>query len=81
MQDQAQYDRELLEAACRPDADSFFQHVASKADRHRICGLSPTYTLLRVTEPKRGELLKYDQAVELDGTACVSFASAAFYDG
>ena len=81
LQDQAEHDRELLEAACRPDADSFFEHVASKADRHRICGLSPTYTLLKVTDPKRGELLKYDQAVELDGTACVSFASAAFYDG
>jgi hypothetical protein len=36
--------------------------------------------MLEVARPKRGELLKYDQAVELDGTACVSFASAAFYD-
>jgi hypothetical protein len=26
-----------------------------------------------------GELLKYDQAVEGLGTACVSFASVAFY--
>ena len=37
--------------------------------------------MLRVTQPKRGELLRYDQAVELDGTSCVSFASLAFYDG
>jgi AmmeMemoRadiSam system protein B len=78
--DQAEHDRALLEAACRPDADSFFRQIAAEADRHRICGLSPTYTLLKVTQPKRGELLKYDQAVELDGTACVSFASAVFYD-
>jgi hypothetical protein len=30
-------------------------------------------------EPSHGELLKYDQAVELDGTSCVSFGSVAFY--
>ncbi len=78
--EQAEHDRALLEAACRPDADSFFGQIAAQSDRHRICGLSPTYTLLKVTQPKRGELLKYDQAVELDGTACVSFASAAFYN-
>ena len=32
--------------------------------------------MLQVMQPKRGELLHYDQAVELDGTSCVSFASA-----
>ncbi|HEX3727755.1 MAG TPA: AmmeMemoRadiSam system protein B, partial [Pirellulales bacterium] len=77
---QADDDRTLLAAACRPDAEAFFEHVARQQDRHRICGLSPTYTMLRVMEPKRGQLLRYDQAVELDGTSCVSFASAAFYN-
>ena len=28
---------------------------------------------------QRGELLKYSQAVEEDGSSCVSFASLAFY--
>ncbi|REK17512.1 MAG: AmmeMemoRadiSam system protein B [Planctomycetota bacterium] len=75
----AEDDRRLLAKACEPDAEGFFQHVATAGDCHRICGLSPTYTMLEVIRPGRGELLKYDQAVELDGTACVSFASAAFY--
>jgi MEMO1 family protein len=77
---QAENDRELLAAACRADADGFFNHIAQQQDRHRICGLSPTYTMLQVMKPRRGELLRYDQAVELDGTSCVSFASLAFYD-
>ena len=76
---QAQDDRRLLDAACQVDAEAFFRHVAAEGDRNRICGLSPTYTLLEVVKPTRGELLRYDQAVELDGTSCVSFASMAFY--
>jgi AmmeMemoRadiSam system protein B len=76
----AEDDRALLTAACRPDAEAFFSHVARQQDCNRICGLSPTYTMLEVMRPGRGELLRYDQAVELDGTSCVSFAAAAFYD-
>lgn len=79
LREQAEDDRELLGAACRADADGFFEHIARQQDRNRICGLSPTYTMLQVMQPERGELLRYDQAVELDGTACVSFASLAFY--
>jgi AmmeMemoRadiSam system protein B len=77
--EQEQDDRELLAAACRGDSAALFAHVAKQHDRYRICGLSPTYTMLEVMGPARGELLKYAQAVEPDGTACVSFASAAFY--
>jgi hypothetical protein len=73
-------DRQLLDAACRVDSGAFFRHVADQSDRSRICGLAPTYALLEVTRPTRGELLVYDQAVEPDGTSCVSFASVAFYD-
>ena len=54
-------------------------HVARHDDAHRICGLSPTYVLLETIRPSRGELLRYDQAVEPDGTSCVSFASMAFW--
>jgi AmmeMemoRadiSam system protein B len=79
LQEQAERDRQLLAAACSPDAGDFFQRIAGHQDRDRICGLSPTYTMLETTRPQRGELLRYDQAVELDGTSCVSFASAAFY--
>jgi AmmeMemoRadiSam system protein B len=79
LQAQAASDKELMEAACRPDAGGFFELIARDEDRNRVCGLSPTYTMLEVARPTRGELLRYDQAVELDGTSCVSFAAAAFY--
>lgn len=73
-------DCKLLEATCRCDPAAAFKHVADQDDRGRICGLSPIYTMLRVAEPLEGELLRYDQAVEPDGTSCVSFAAVAFYD-
>lgn len=79
LEEQSADDRQLLAAAGRCDPAAFFGHVAAQDDRGRICGLSPTYTLLKVVEPKRGELLKYGQAVEQDATSCVSFASMAFY--
>ena len=72
-------DRALLAAALRGDSAGFFRHVARQDDRGRICGLAPTYAMLEVLGPVRGELLHYDQAVEPDGSACVTFASAAFY--
>lgn len=77
---QSEDDRKLLALACRCNASAFFRHVARQQDRSRICGLAPTYTMLEVLGSARGRLLKYGQAVEPDGTACVSFASAAFYE-
>lgn len=79
LEQQSQDDQELLAAACRADAAGFFQHVADRQDRSRICGLSPTYAMLHAMQPRRGELLTYGQAVEPDGSSCVSFGSVAFY--
>ena len=79
LSNQSTDDRALLDAACRVDSAGFFNHVAGQSDRNRICGLAPTYTMLEIMRPDRGELLQYDQAVEPDGTSCVSFASLAFY--
>jgi MEMO1 family protein len=73
-------DQTLLSKACAGDAASWFTHVAEQGDANRICGLAPMYTLLETVRPKRGELLKYDQAVAPDRTSCVSFASVAFYE-
>lgn len=79
LEEQSANDNALLGNACRADLAGFFNHIAEQRDRTRVCGLSPTYTLMRVAEPTHGELLKYAQAVEPDGSSCVSFASVAFY--
>ena len=77
--EQSEDDRRLLEAVCRCDSAGLFSQVAEQEDRSRICGLAPTYVMLKLIDSARVELLKYHQAVEPDGTSCVSFASVAFY--
>ncbi len=73
-------DQQLLARACAGDSAGWFEYVSNSDDRHRICGLSPMYTMIEAMRPERGELLKYDQAVAEDGKSCVSFASVAFYE-
>ncbi len=76
--EQAEDDAALLRHVCRGDAAGFFAHVAEQHDRRRICGLAPIYLLLAALGPVRGQLLRYGQAVEPDGTACVTFAGVWF---
>jgi AmmeMemoRadiSam system protein B len=73
-------DRLLMQQAEAADPAGYFQIIADEQDRRRICGLSPTYTLLEAIRPKRGKLLHYDQYVEPRGFESVSFASVALYD-
>src|SRR5439155_11184145 len=64
----ASWDREALEAARRGDADGWFGSSAAHDDQSRICGLAPTYALLRCAEPGEGRLLRYDQSEETGGS-------------
>jgi MEMO1 family protein len=78
---QAGDDRKLLRRLCRGDSRGFFDLVARNNDRNRICGLAPTYLMLRTLGLVRGRVLDYTQAVEPDGSACVTFAAAAIHHG
>lgn len=59
-------DQEALEAARIGDAEGWFEAVARHSDSTRICGLAPTYALLRCAEPGEGRLLRYEQTFEED---------------
>ena len=72
------FDARMLEHATTLDPSGWFRTAARVDDRWRVCGLSATYTMLHALGPARGELLKYDQAVNPERTCCVTFASVAF---
>jgi len=67
-------DRAALAAAQRGDADGWFEAIAAHDDSTRICGLAPTYLLLRTSGalPEAGlgdgRLLRYQQSDEPDGS-------------
>lgn len=64
-----------LEAACRGDAEGFWWSVAEDGDARKVCGLAPIYTLLRTLDGCRGEVLRYSQWPDPNGT--VTFCSVA----
>ena len=66
-------DHAALDAAARGDADGWFAAIAGHDDSTRICGLAPTYVLLRAVGgeaggPGPGRLLRYQQSDEPDGS-------------
>ena len=73
------HDRELLQAVEKVDPEGFFEVICRECDRTRVCGASAIYTLLQAMDAGRGELLKYDQAIEQEAQSLVSFAGMAFY--
>jgi len=67
-----QQDRAALDAAARGEADGWFAAIAEHDDSTRICGLAPTYLLLRAAAGEAGlgpgRLLRYQQSDEADGS-------------
>ena len=72
-------DRLLLKTVCDRSADDLFCHVAEDRDKRRICGYSSLYTVLGSLEhagiAARGNLLDYQQAIDLKSDQLVSVAS------
>jgi AmmeMemoRadiSam system protein B len=70
-------DREMLERVLAPDAEGYYQQVMRDDDARRICGFTPIYLLTALMD-QPGELLRYTQWVDTDGSSSVTFASAVF---
>ena len=68
-------DGKSLEAVCRGDAEAFYWSVAEDGDARNVCGLAPIYTMLRVLGECEGEVLRYSQWPDPNGT--VTFSSVA----
>ncbi|MCH7801326.1 MAG: AmmeMemoRadiSam system protein B [Chloroflexi bacterium] len=75
-------DAKSIEALLKGDASRFFEISKDESDARRICGLPPTYLMLRLLEGATGESFGYDQcpADDENGSA-VSIVGALLYDG
>lgn len=72
-------DRRLIQALENVDPGDFFNQIAKDADKRRVCGFAPMYTMLHLLDAERGTLLKYDRSIDRQTQSSVSFASLAFY--
>ena len=68
-----------LDRVAAGDAEGFWAAVMADGNRRRVCGLSATYTVLRVLAPVRGCVVDYGQG-EDPGGGIVGFA-ACVLDG
>lgn len=70
-------DEEILAAIRQVNARAFFEKIREERDTRRICGLTPIYFQLRLSEGSKAEIVSYKQWT--DGKSSVSFAGAVFY--
>ena len=75
LEELAQADGKSLEAVRGGDAEAFYWSVAEDGDARNVCGLAPVYTMLRVLDDCKGEVLRYSQWPDPNGT--VTFSSVA----
>ena len=75
------FDREMLNAMCHGDAESFLGLLRQSNDKQKVCGLPPIYAALRLLGPTTGRVLDYAQC-PADGMAgsVVSVAGVVWTD-
>ena len=75
-------DKKSIEAMLNGDPAKFFEISREESDSRRICGLPPTYLMLRLLEGAKGDSFGYDQCPADDQNAsAVSIVGALLYDG
>jgi len=73
----AQQDNQLLEAACKKDADTFFALGANPETNNHVCGLGPIYVAVSALPQFKGHIEDYAQWIAEDNTGLVSFAAVS----
>ena len=74
-----QQDLEMLKHVeeCNPGA--FSAYIQKEQDRRRISGFAPIYSLLRLIQEGKGQVLRYDRGITDQYNSTVTYASMAFF--
>ena len=74
-----QADMAMLKHVENLEADPFAQFILKEGDARRISGFAPIYTLLKLIQAEKGEVLRYDRGITDQFNSTVTFASMAFF--
>ncbi len=74
-----QQDLEMLKHVENLDPDAFAQFIRKENDQRRISGFSAVYTLLRLIQAEKGQVLRYDRGITDQYNSTVTYASMAFF--
>ncbi len=70
-------DIEIINAIKNIDIDTFTKKILQTNSSNRVCGFPAIYTLLKVCNATKGELIEYRQNIEGEKDSMVSFATMA----
>ena len=74
-----QYDLEMLKFVEDLKPEEFAGYIRKEQDQRRISGFSPIYTLLRLIQAEKGQVLRYDRGITDQYNSTVTYASMAFF--
>ncbi|MBH0200367.1 MAG: AmmeMemoRadiSam system protein B [Nitrospira sp.] len=74
-----QHDLEMLKHVEELNPGAFAAYIQKEQDRRRISGFSPIYSLLRLIQAEKGEVLRYDRGITDQYNSTVTYASMAFF--
>jgi AmmeMemoRadiSam system protein B len=63
----------------KADSEGYFNKVAIKQEKNRVCGLSAIYLMLKLMKPQKGQLLEYRQCSDPKRINNVTIAAMTFY--
>ena len=74
-----QRDLEMLKHVEELQPEAFAQFIQKEQDQRRISGFSPIYSLLRLIQAEKGQVLRYDRGITDQYNSTVTYASMAFF--
>ncbi|NOU11445.1 MAG: AmmeMemoRadiSam system protein B [Nitrospira sp.] len=74
-----QRDLEMLKPVEELKLDEFTQFIQKENDQRRISGFSPIYSLLRLIQAEKGQVLRYDRGITDQYNSTATYASMAFF--
>lgn len=74
-----QRDLEMLKPVEELKLDDFTQFIQKENDQRRISGFSPIYSLLRLIQAEKGQVLRYDRGITDQYNSTATYASLAFF--
>ena len=74
-----QRDLEMLKQVEELNPEGFAQYIQKEHDQRRISGFSPIYSVLRLIQAEKGQVLRYDRGITDQYNSTATYASMAFF--
>lgn len=74
-----QFDLEMLKPVEELKPEEFAAYIQKENDQRRISGFSPIYSLLRLIQAEKGQVLRYDRGITDQYNSTVTYVSMSFF--